>query len=99
MYQFHQEQHVYALQLAQEAVLKSSRRPSWVMTAANEKGFVKLPNEHILFTSPPRTSLEITTPNQFPGTSPLSIKSDSGVVYITNQRVSYHSLVVRVLLR
>jgi hypothetical protein len=59
------------------------------MTSGDEKGFVKLPNEQILFTSPPRTSLEITTPNQFPAASPLSIKSDGGIVYITNQRLVY----------
>lgn len=85
MYGFHQEQHFYALQLAQEKKLKSN--DSWVMTSPNETGFVKLPNERILFTSPPRTSLQITTPNTYPGTEPFSAKSDAGVVFITNQRV------------
>ena len=57
------------------------------MTSPNEAGFVKLPNERILFTSPPRTHLQISTPNTYSGTEPFSAKSDAGVVYITNQRV------------
>lgn len=63
-----------------------ARAKSWVMTSPNE-AFVKLPNERILYTSPPRTSLEISTPNSFPGAQPFAAKSDGGVVYITNQRV------------
>lgn len=59
------------------------------MTSPNEAGFVKLPNERILFTSPPRTHLQISTPNTYPGTEPFSAKSDAGVVYITNQRIVY----------
>ncbi|KAK2627320.1 hypothetical protein QTJ16_003286 [Diplocarpon rosae] len=88
MYQFHQEQHCYALQLAQDNVLKQTLR-SWVMTTPNEAGFVKLPNERILYTSPPRTSLQLSTPNNFPGAQPFSAKSDAGVVYLTNQRIVY----------
>ena len=86
MYQFHQEQHAYALQLAQDNVLKQARG-SWVMTSPNEAGFVKLPNERILYTSPPRTSLQLSAPNTFPGAQPFSAKSDAGIVYLTNQRV------------
>ncbi|CZR57033.1 uncharacterized protein PAC_06922 [Phialocephala subalpina] len=87
MYQFHQEQHFYALQAAQARELKST--PSWVMTTPGAEGFVKLPNERILYTSPPRVSLQLSTSNTFPGAQPLSIKSDTGVVYITNQRIVY----------
>lgn len=95
MYSFHQEQLSYSLLLAQkhheEPALKTARAPknSWVMTAPNDpKKFVELPQEKILFTSPPRVSLQISSPNSFPGNEPLSIKSDAGVAYITNQRVS-----------
>ncbi|RDW94455.1 hypothetical protein BP5796_00218 [Coleophoma crateriformis] len=87
MYQLHQEQHALSLRLAQESMLKEVRK-SWVMTSPNA-AFVKLPNERVLYTSPPRTSLEISTPNKYPGTQPYSAKSDSGVVYITNQRLVY----------
>jgi len=59
------------------------------MTSPHEEGFVKLPNERILFTSPPRTSLQISTPNKYPGTEPFSAKSDAGVVFVTNQRIVY----------
>lgn len=86
MYAFHQEQHLYALHMAQEAMLKSAREKSWVMTS-NEAGFVKLPNERILYTSPPRTSLQISTTTIPAGAEPYATKSDVGVVYITNQRV------------
>ncbi|KAG9240869.1 hypothetical protein BJ878DRAFT_262588 [Calycina marina] len=84
MYQLHQEQHSYALRLA-ELKLKHD---SWVMKSPSE-GFVKLPNERILFTSPPRTSLNISTPNPYPGSQPYTVKHDSGVAYITNQRVVF----------
>ncbi|KIN04327.1 hypothetical protein OIDMADRAFT_143756 [Oidiodendron maius Zn] len=62
---------------------------NWVMTSPGDSGFIKLPNERTLFTSPPRTSLQISTPNTFPGAQPFSGKSDAGVVYITNQRLVY----------
>ncbi|KAF4633448.1 hypothetical protein G7Y89_g4673 [Cudoniella acicularis] len=87
MYQFHQEQHFYALQAAQEEKLKASK--SWVMTTPGSDGFIKLPNETLLFTSPPRTSLQLSTPNTYPGSQPYSAKSDGGVAYMTNQRIVY----------
>lgn len=86
MYQFHQELHLFSLQ-SQETRLKPPK--SWVMTTPGHDGFIKLPNERTLFTSQPRTSLEISTPNTFPGAQPYSVKSDGGVVYITNQRLVY----------
>lgn len=62
---------------------------NWVMTAPNEPGFIKLPNERILYTSPPRASLQLSPPNTVPGVEPWSAKSESGVAYITNQRIVY----------
>lgn len=59
------------------------------MTSSNGQDFLKLPNERILFTSHPRTSLEIITPNNIVGTPPFSPKSDGGIAYITNQRIVY----------
>lgn len=56
------------------------------MTSPSE-AFIKLPNESILYTSPPRTSLSLTTANTFPGAQPFKLANDSGIVYITNQRV------------
>jgi hypothetical protein len=91
MYQFHQEQHSSSLLLAQETMLKAARAraKSWVMTSHTAEGFVKLPNERILYTSPPRTSLQLSTPNIYPSTQPFTAKSDAGIVYITNQRIVY----------
>ena len=82
MYQFHQDQTTYTI-LAQEKKLKTK---SWVMTTPGSEGFIKLPNEQILYTSPPRTSIQLSTPNTYPAANPYSAKSDSGVVYVTNQR-------------
>ncbi|MCJ1472149.1 hypothetical protein MMC13_000796 [Lambiella insularis] len=54
-----------------------------------QRGFVPLPRERVLFTSPPRTALALHTPNTYPGKAPLSIKSSGGVAYLTNQRLVY----------
>ncbi|KAI4151668.1 MAG: hypothetical protein LQ341_000866 [Variospora aurantia] len=60
--------------------------PSWVMLDSSKR-FVPLPREQIHFTSPPRTTLSLQTPNSYPGKEPLSITSNSGTAYVTNQRV------------
>ncbi|CAG8972947.1 hypothetical protein HYALB_00001367 [Hymenoscyphus albidus] len=85
MYQFHQEQYSYTI-LAEKTKLKPR---SWVMTTPGSEGFLKLPNETFLYTSPPRTSIQLSTPNTFPAAQPYSAKCDSGIVYITNQRIVY----------
>ena len=51
--------------------------------------FVRLPNEKPVWKSSARTSLSLTTPRAYPGTNPLSFRSDNGTVYLTNQRVVY----------
>lgn len=51
------------------------------------EGFVRLPNERILYTSPPRTSLSLQAVNTPPGTKKFSVNSSSGRVHLTNQRV------------
>ncbi|TAQ87408.1 hypothetical protein B7494_g4267 [Chlorociboria aeruginascens] len=83
MYQFHQDQHAFALRLAQDTALTSARSKSWVMKSSKDEDFVKLPNERVLYTSPTRTSLQISTPNK---AQPFTRSSDSGIAYITNQR-------------
>lgn len=64
---------------------------NWVMLPppGTNEPFVKLPNERILYTSPPRTSLALKTPNSFPGRDPFSAYSSAGTAYITNQRLVY----------
>ena len=59
---------------------------SWVMLDEN-KNFVPLPKEKVLFTSPPRTTLTLQSPNSYPGKTPLHISSSGGVAFLTNQRV------------
>ncbi|MCJ1250135.1 hypothetical protein MMC30_007361 [Trapelia coarctata] len=65
-----------------------ARCDSWVMLDEH-KGFVPLPRERILFTSPPRTTLSLQTPNSYPGKEPFSIHSPGGIAYLTNQRLVY----------
>jgi hypothetical protein len=57
------------------------------------QGFVPLPKERTLHSSPARTSLSIQTPNSYPGKEPLSITNGGGITYITTQRVScWHNM-------
>ena len=65
---------------------------SWVMLDESTKAFVCLPRERILLTSPARTSLNLQTPNSYPGTEPLSIKCADGKGFITTQRASCYFL-------
>ena len=53
------------------------------------RGFVPLPKEKVIYTSPARTTISIHTPNTYPGKEPLDISSNSGIAYITNQRLVY----------
>jgi WW domain-binding protein 2 len=53
------------------------------------QSFVRLPGEKPIWKSPPRTALTLSTPRAYPADNPLSIKSASGTVYLTNQRVVY----------
>lgn len=92
MYQFHQEQHAQAIQAVQRQQRQQLRADSWVMKTPEQEGFVKLPHEQILHKSPLRTSLEINSPNPFPGAQPYAVKSDGGIVYLTNQRVRYNHI-------
>ena len=61
---------------------------SWVMLDDTGKDFVRLPHEKVLITSPPRTSIALTSPNSYPGKEPVNIKTSDGRAIITNQRVS-----------
>ncbi|OBT71245.1 hypothetical protein VF21_09471 [Pseudogymnoascus sp. 05NY08] len=74
-------------------MLKSAtdRMKSWVMVSPqSSEPFVKLPNERILYRSPIRTSLTLSSPpNTHSSTQPWSVSSDGGVAYITNQRIVY----------
>lgn len=59
---------------------------SWVMLSSKE-GFVRLPNEYIIYTSPPRTALSLKPPSAWQGKENFTISSSSGRLYLTNQRV------------
>lgn len=61
---------------------------NWVMLHEHE-GFVRLPHEHLIYTSPPRTSLSLQPIGSYKGKDALSIQSGSGRIYLTNQRVVY----------
>lgn len=71
---------------------------SWVMLSGSD-GFIHLPKEHVIFTSPPRTSLSIKPPTSYSGTeSSFLVSSSAGCIYLTNQRVRTLHLTPPVLL-
>ncbi|KAL2866572.1 uncharacterized protein BJX67DRAFT_381803 [Aspergillus lucknowensis] len=61
---------------------------NWVMLD-QRKGFVHLPNERLIYTSPPRTSFGLQPLPSYTGRDSLSLQSSAGQVYLTNQRVVY----------
>ncbi|KAI9782762.1 MAG: hypothetical protein M1816_001714 [Peltula sp. TS41687] len=65
-----------------------TRASFWVMLADND-GFVLLPGERILYSSPPRTTLSLQSQSSYPGTEPVSISSSGGCAHLTNQRIVY----------
>lgn len=62
------------------------RVTSWVMLHERD-GFVRLPNERMVYSSPPRTTLALTPPSGYKGSETLSIQSGAGSIHLTNQRV------------
>ncbi len=84
---FYQEQHSYTLARNANVESDSDEESSWVML--NQEGeVVKLPNEKIYYKVRSRIGLDINPPRALANTSSFSLKSDSGIVYITNHRVS-----------
>ncbi|KAJ5779413.1 hypothetical protein N7457_007133 [Penicillium paradoxum] len=61
---------------------------NWVMLD-DQDGFVRLPNERLIYTSPPRTSVSLTPPSGYKGAEKLSVHSSAGCIHLTNQRVVY----------
>ncbi|OAA59542.1 WW-domain-binding protein [Niveomyces insectorum RCEF 264] len=86
---FYQEQHSFALaRTASRYEDDSDEDTSWVMM--NREGeVVKLPGEKIYYKVRSRIGLDLTTPKSLPNAPPFSVKSDSGTVYVTNNRVIY----------
>ncbi|KAI5922794.1 hypothetical protein F4810DRAFT_711106 [Camillea tinctor] len=88
-YALHDQHAGYILsQSRQEEENDTDLDASWVMLSRT--GDIQpLPHESILHKTRGRIGLSITTPNQPPGVSPFSIRSDSGTAFITNQRLIY----------
>ncbi|KAH1277697.1 hypothetical protein KXW98_001180 [Aspergillus fumigatus] len=61
---------------------------NWVMLHDRE-GFVKLPNEQLIYTSPPRASFSLQPLSSYTGSDSISVQSSAGQIYLTNQRVIY----------
>ncbi|KAJ5297570.1 hypothetical protein N7508_007819 [Penicillium antarcticum] len=61
---------------------------NWVMLH-DQEGFVRLPNERLIYSSPPRTSVSLTPPSGYKGAEKLSVQSSAGCIHLTNQRVVY----------
>ena len=84
---FYQEQHSYTL--ARKASINIDdvdEDTSWVMMS-REGEVVKLPGEKIYYKVQSRIGLDVSTPKSLPSATPFSLKSDSGIVYVTNNRV------------
>lgn len=58
-----------------------------------DEGFVRLPHEHLIYTSPPRTCLSLKPLDSYKGKDAISFQSDSGRIYLTNHRVHSPCLV------
>jgi WW domain-binding protein 2 len=64
---------------------------SWLMLKAS--GDIQpLPHESILYKTRGRLALELSAPSPGAGVHPFMLKSDQGVGYITNQRVSQYGI-------
>ncbi|GAD97084.1 hypothetical protein NFIA_104810 [Paecilomyces variotii No. 5] len=79
-----------ACKTKKKSLLKKFRlsTSSWVMLHENE-AFIRLPNERLIYTSPPRTSFSLQPPSGYSGRESFSLQSNGGLVYLTNQRIVY----------
>jgi len=80
------------LLLRRDTVPAAEMSINWVMLSpATSPPFTPLPNEQVLFTSPPRISLSVSTPTHYPGKQqqPFSASSSTGLAYLTNRRLIY----------
>ncbi|KAI1821323.1 hypothetical protein F4861DRAFT_542084 [Xylaria intraflava] len=87
-YGLHEQHASYILSQGSQHEEETNLDASWVMLSRSGE-IEPLPHESILFKTRGRIALSITAPNQPPGVAPLSIKSESGTAYITNQRLIY----------
>ncbi|PWY87598.1 ubiquinol-cytochrome c reductase complex 17 kd protein [Aspergillus heteromorphus CBS 117.55] len=55
----------------------------------SQDGFVRLPNEQLIITSPPRTSLSLQPLGSNASKEKFSVQSGTGQIYLTNQRIVY----------
>lgn len=60
-----------------------------MLSPTSPQAFTPLPHETTLYTSPPRTTLSLTSLNKYPGHEPFSMTSSSGTLYLTNSRIIY----------
>lgn len=80
------EAHSYTLAQYANVDSDSDEESSWVMLG-REGEIVKLPHEKIFYKVRSRIGLEVSSPRSIQNITPFSVKSDSGIVYITNERV------------
>ncbi|KAI0450783.1 hypothetical protein F5B21DRAFT_517226 [Xylaria acuta] len=87
-YGLHEQHASYILSQSSRDEEETNLDASWVMLSRSGE-IEPLPHESMLFKTRGRVALSITSPNQPAGVTPLSIKSESGTAYITNQRLIY----------
>ncbi|KAL4891876.1 hypothetical protein BDV59DRAFT_181134 [Aspergillus ambiguus] len=61
---------------------------NWVMLHERD-GFIHLPHEQLIYTSPPRTGLSLHPLGSSNSQDSFSVQSSTGRIYLTNQRVVY----------
>ncbi|KAG2419528.1 hypothetical protein HFD88_004324 [Aspergillus terreus] len=61
---------------------------NWVMLHERD-GFIHLPHEQLIYTSPPRTGLALQPLGSSNSQGSFSVQSSTGRIYLTNQRVVY----------
>ena len=53
--------------------------------------FIRLPNEQVLYSSPPRVQMSLDSLQQYPGHGPWSLCCSSGRIHLTNKRVCLYT--------
>lgn len=53
----------------------------------DREGFVRLPDEQLIYTSPPRTAFSLQPLGSYKGKETINIQSSAGHISVTNQRV------------
>lgn len=62
-----------------------------MLSPSSKPPFTPLPNEQVLYTSPQRIALSLSTPAHYPGKQQalFTLSHSTGIIYLTNRRIIY----------